>query len=115
MDRVGRSILKEQKCEGRIVREAFGKGACVEDADTSMGYMTVSPEAAGKTWTGERTETYLVVRSEGAYVEYDGVKEPLEKDDVLLVAKGDTYSYAFDSEDSCLELVYFIPSRRSAG
>lgn len=110
MDRVIRENIKERDYQGKTVKEAFGSEAYIKENETSMGYMTVKPDVAGKVYTGAMVESYLVENASGAYVVYDGKKELLEKQDVLVVGKGDSYSFEFDSADSFVDFVYFIPN-----
>ena len=85
MDRVIRENIKERDYQGKTVKEAFGSEAYIKENETSMGYMTVKPDVAGKVYTGAMVESYLVENASGAYVVYDGKKELLEKQDVLVV------------------------------
>ena len=110
MDRVIRENIKERCYQGKKVKEAFGADAYIKENETSMGFMTVRPDAAGRVYTGAMMESYLVENVSGAYVVYDGKKELLEKQDVLVVGKGDTYCFEFDSDDSFVDFVYFIPN-----
>jgi len=115
MDHLKKTDIPGEKLAGRTVYGVFGAERYIKTDDASMSYCHVAPGLGDMEPHRHDVEVIYIVDAKDAA--FHCGKEPgnldtvveLEKDDVVLVEKGDWHRFCFTSGEGFIDLIAFFP------